>query len=217
MERFNRLRKHVILAQHAVVEREVSFVKREASESGTRDVSRSTLHVSRVTFHGSRVTGVEPTAGGLVQHPAHAQGGFSLIEGMLALSVLAIGLLAVVAMEEMALSRNVDANQMSLVTNLGTEMVDRIRFNAPKVTVYSGVDTLNTVTRPPSTEPQARGDYDQWSARLATLRLPGVQGTVTVTPSGPTAIGQSLVTVRITWSGGLRNRALIVSTMVTPV
>jgi hypothetical protein len=32
--------------------REASFVKREASESGTRDVSRSTLHASRMTTAG---------------------------------------------------------------------------------------------------------------------------------------------------------------------
>jgi hypothetical protein len=46
-----------MLAQPAVVAvREASLVKREASESGTRDVSRFTLDASHFTLHASRMS-----------------------------------------------------------------------------------------------------------------------------------------------------------------
>lgn len=144
------------------------------------------------------------------------QGGFTLIEGMISLVVLSVGLLAVSGMQSVALSRNVDANQLSLVTNLAAEMVERIRYNRANATAYNGVDTGNSATRPPATQPMARGDYDQWAARLAASGLAGVRGQVTVTTLAPTALTQSQVTVRVNWIGGLLNRAIVLSTVVVP-
>ena len=84
--------------------------------------------------------------------------GFTLIEGMIALTVLCIGLLAVSGMQGIALSRNVDANQLSQVTNLAAEMVERIRYNRVNAASYHGIDTTNSATRPPASQTQARGD-----------------------------------------------------------
>jgi type IV pilus assembly protein PilV len=162
------------------------------------------------------------------------EGGFTLIEVMAAALVLAVGLLAIAAMQDIALSRNVDANELSLITNLTADMTERMRYNAVNLTAYNGIDTLNAGTRPPISQPMARGDYDQWSARLAASGLQGVQGRVTVTASGPAALNQSTVAVQVTWTGrgnlgtggaaGMGNtggklwrpRALILNTIIVP-
>jgi len=142
--------------------------------------------------------------------------GFTLIEGMIALVVLSVGLLAVSGMQGIALSRNVDANQLSQMTNLASEMVERIRYNRGNATAYNGIDSANLATRPPTTQPQARGDYDQWAARLAQSNLGSVRGQVTVTALTPAALSQNQVRVRVNWSGGVLNRAVVMSTIVVP-
>jgi type IV pilus assembly protein PilV len=138
--------------------------------------------------------------------PSHrnSQRGFTLIEVMIALIVLSFGLLAIAAMQDMALGRNVDANEMSVVTNLAADMVERIRFNRPNVTAYNGIDTSNAGTRPLNAQAMAQGDYDQWAARLGASRLGGVRGLVTVAALGPANLNQSQVTVQVTWTGGMR-------------
>ncbi len=137
---------------------------------------------------------------------------------MLALLLLAVGLLAIAAMQDMAFSRNVDTNELSLVTNLTTEMIERIRFNARNVTAYNNIDTTNAGTKPPvATQPMASGDYDQWQARLTAARLRNVRGTVTVAATGPAAMSQNQVTVRVTWSTqNRRQHAVQMVTVVTP-
>jgi type IV pilus assembly protein PilV len=137
---------------------------------------------------------------------------------MLALLLLAVGLLAVAAMQDMAFSRNMDTNELSLVTNLTTEMIERIRFNARNVAAYNNIDTTNAGTKPPvATQPMASGDYDQWQARLALARLTSVRGTVAVAATGPAAMNQSQVTVRVTWTtAGRRQHAVQMVTVVTP-
>ncbi len=57
--------------------------------------------------------------------------GFTLIEVMIAAIILAVGLLAIANMLDIALSRNVDAKRMTTGTNMAIEMLERIRFNAP--------------------------------------------------------------------------------------
>lgn len=144
------------------------------------------------------------------------QGGFSLVEVMLAMVMLAVGLLAIAAMQVMALGRNVDANELSLVTNLAADMMERIRYNGRNVTAYNGIDTLNAATQPLAAQPMARGDYAQWQARLAASRLRGTQGLVTVTATGPTNLSQSQVRVQVLWSGPLRSRQLTLTAVVSP-
>lgn len=135
----------------------------------------------------------------------------------MALLLLAIGLLAIAAMQDMAFSRNLDSNELSLVTNLTAEMIERIRFNARNVTVYNNIDTTNAGTKPPAaTQPMASGDYDQWQARLALARLTNVRGTVIVAATGPVAMSQNQVTVRVTWTTRVRQHAVQMVTIVTP-
>ncbi|WP_447974855.1 type IV pilus modification PilV family protein [Nitrospira sp. Kam-Ns4a] len=145
--------------------------------------------------------------------------GFSLVEGMLALLVLAFGLLMVAGMQEVALSRNMDANQLSIATNLASDMVERIRFNRLNVAAYAGIDTSRAVTKPPSTQPMAQGDYDQWSARLAASGLKSAKGLVTVTaigPQGSTGLNQNQVAVQVVWTGTMFTHQVTLATVVAP-
>jgi type IV pilus assembly protein PilV len=151
------------------------------------------------------------------------EAGFTLIEVMISVMVLSFGLLAIAAMQDMALGRNVDANELTIVTNLASDMLERIRFNRPNVTAYDGIDTGNAATRPPAAQAMAQGDYDQWSARLAAARLGAVRGLVTVTALGPANLNQSQVVVQVTWNGlnqagtaALRNRSVLLSTLIVP-
>lgn len=145
--------------------------------------------------------------------------GFTLIEGMIAMVMLAVGLLALAGLLDVALSRNVDANDLSQATHLASDMVERIRFNRANVSAYSGLDSANSTTRPPSTQPMAQGDYDQWSARLASSKLGGARGQVTVTalgPQGVNGLNQSQVAVTVSWSGVVLPHTLTLTTVVAP-
>lgn len=158
------------------------------------------------------------------------QEGFTLIEGMLAGVVLAVGMLAMAAMQSMSLGRNVDANEITRVTNLGADMMERIQFNRARAAAYNGalgtgIDTLNAATQPPATEPMARGDYTQWQTLLNNSGLTGVRGLVVVTATGPTTppLNQSQVAVTITWLGSVksetsvrRNKTMTLVTIVAP-
>ena len=154
--------------------------------------------------------------------PTRKDRGFTLIEVMIAMVVLSFGLLAIAAMQDMAMGRNVDANELSIVTNLAADMVERIQYNRSNVTAYAGLDTSNAATRPPTSQPMARGDYDQWTTRLAASRLDGIRGIVSVTALGPADLNQSQVTVQVTWGGirvgteAARNRSVALGTLMSP-
>ncbi|MGH7229543.1 MAG: type IV pilus modification PilV family protein [Nitrospiraceae bacterium] len=139
------------------------------------------------------------------------QSGFTLIEGMLAAVVFAVGLLAVAGMQGISLGRNVDASEISRVTNVAADMVERIQFNRRNATAYNSIDTLNAATQPPTSQPMARGDYAQWQALLNASGLTAAQGLVTVNATGPTnpPLNQNIVTVRINWTGSVRGETSV--------
>lgn len=157
------------------------------------------------------------------------QDGFTLIEGLIAAVVLAVGLLALAGMQSISLGRNVDANEITRVTNLAADMMERIQFNRVNAAAYNNIDTLNAATQPPATQPMARGDYTQWAALLTATGLAGVQGLVAVTaldpaPAvNPVTLNRSQVTVTINWRGSvksdtsvMRNKTMNLITIVAP-
>lgn len=121
------------------------------------------------------------------------EGGFTLIEVMFASVYLSVGLLAIAAMQDMALSRLTDSKRLSIATNAAAEMLERIRFNSPtNATLASGVYPYNGIRvcsfaattaantgasancgipgesagNTGATTTTAYGDYDQWRARI---------------------------------------------------
>ncbi|WP_447978067.1 type IV pilus modification PilV family protein [Candidatus Nitrospira bockiana] len=141
--------------------------------------------------------------------------GFTLLEGMFAAVVLAIGLLALAGMQGISLGRNVDANELTLATNLSADMMERIQFNRRNASLYNNIDTLVAGTRP--ADGMAGGDFDQWLARLQGARLSNPQGRVQVTPIGPTnpPLNQNQVVVQVSWQSSQASSSILRQRNVT--
>lgn len=134
------------------------------------------------------------------------QRGFTLLEAMMAMIIMAIGMLGLAGMQTMAMTRNVDAAELGRATNLAAGMIERVHYNRQNVTDYNGalgtgINTSNDATKPPTTQPTARGDFNQWQANLNNSGLNTPAGTVVVTsPFGPAALNQSQVVVTLAWT-----------------
>jgi type IV pilus assembly protein PilV len=139
----------------------------------------------------------------------HEQG-FTLVEGMLASVILAVGLLGLSGMQSIALVKNVDANETTKVTSLAADMMERIQFNRRNAASYQGIDTTSAsscTAISASAQPMANGDCTLWSTLVNNTQLQNIRGTVAVSPAlvGPAALNQRNVTVTITWLGSLRS------------
>ena len=166
--------------------------------------------------------------------------GFTLLEVMIASVYLAIGLLTIAAMEDIALSRNVDAKRMTIATNLATEMIERIRYNSPANSTsfagvgypYHNIQACNYACPGGNTpgnatavvNATANGDYNQWLGHLTAIDsagqflLPNAMGTVTSTAvATPSVLQQVQITVTVRWSTGIRTPTLTMTTMVAPL
>jgi type IV pilus assembly protein PilV len=151
--------------------------------------------------------------------------GFSLLEGMLAAVLLGTGLLAMSAMQGIAFVKNVDSNELTRITTLASDMMERIQFNRRNAFSYHGIDTrsaTNCNAINAAAQPQARGDCLLWDSLVDGTQLQDVKGTVTVSDP-PTVLAQRNVTVTITWKGSLksdstvkRDRTLTINRVVAP-
>ncbi len=162
----------------------------------------------------------------------HKQGmlgeaGFSLIEGLLASVILAVGLLALSGMQGLALVKNVDANELTRVSTLASDMLERIQFNRRNAVFYNGIDTQNPSTCSgisTTAQPMAAGDCNLWDSLVDNTQLENVRGTVTVSNViEPAVLGQRNVAVTITWVGSMksgqtikRSRTLTFQRVVAP-
>ncbi len=143
-----------------------------------------------------------------LQGPTGEQG-FTLIEGMLAAVILGTGLLAMSAMQGMALVRNVDANELTRITTIASDMMERIQFNRRNAFTYNGIDTQSTgncAAISAAAQPQAKGDCLLWDSLVDGTQLENIRGTVAVSNViDPVALGQRTVTVTLTWMGSLKS------------
>lgn len=152
--------------------------------------------------------------------------GFSLIEGMIASGVLAVGLLGMAAMQGMALVKNIDAKELTATVTLASDMFERIQFNRRNVVAYDGIDTQNTGTCntiDAALQLQARGDCLLWDSLVDSTPFDNIRGTVAVSNViEPVALGQRTVTVTLTWAGSVksgssikRNRSITLTRVVS--
>lgn len=131
--------------------------------------------------------------------------GFTLLEAMVAAGVLSVGLLGLAGLSGMALGKNVDANDMSRVTNLAADMAERIQNNRQRVLDYHGTTTNAACTQSVSAQRMAWGDCTQWSTLVTNSGLQGAVGTVTATrldpdpTTNPVTMNRFLVTVTVNW------------------
>jgi type IV pilus assembly protein PilV len=151
--------------------------------------------------------------------------GFSLLEGMLAAVLLGTGLLAMSAMQGIAFVKNVDSNELTRITTLASDMMERIQYNRRNAISYNGINTqspTNCNAISATAQPQARGDCLLWDSLIDGTQLQDVRGTVTVSDP-PTVLAQRDVTVTISWTGSLksdstvkRQRTLTINRVVAP-
>lgn len=153
--------------------------------------------------------------------------GFSLIEGMVASVILSVGLLALSAMQGIALVKNVDANELTRISTLASDILERVQFNRRDAVAYNGIDTQNTGTctaiSAPA-HPMAAGDCALWDSLVDGTNLENIRGVVTVSNViEPAVLGQRNVTVTMTWVGSVksgetvkRSRSLTFQRVVAP-
>jgi len=136
--------------------------------------------------------------------------GFTLIEVMLSSAILAVGLLGLAGMTTLSFTRNSDGNEMMVATNLAADLVERMQFN--RRNLVAGYNGINLTSANPAlciqnalTQPVARGDCQQWQARLFASGLVGVQAQVAVAAVGPVGLNQNNINVTVTWTGASQN------------
>jgi type IV pilus assembly protein PilV len=159
----------------------------------------------------------------------HDQSGFTLIESMVAAAILVVGLLALSGMQAMSFRKNISGSEMTKISNLAADMVERIQFNRRNVTGYHNINVSSGTTTCPTTavNVMANGDCTQWRTLLLSSGLSNVVGTVTLNPAPPAvdALGltRSTVTVRLDWvansnagGGAAMTKSISLVTVVAP-
>lgn len=128
------------------------------------------------------------------QHPK----GFTLIEVLIAVSILTVGLLGLVSLQAIALRYNHQSLQLSTATQLANEMADRMRANP------AGVKTnkYDTITAKPATDPGcnaahpcnpmqlATHDAFEWYTEISQLLTAG---------NGSVNVSGTLFTINLAW------------------
>ncbi len=121
---------------------------------------------------------------------SRANGGFSLIEVLVAVLVLSLGLLGFAATLGVSVRSNQSANFRTQATNLAYEILDRIRANSPNALGYAMSPTSATTSI--SGTSQARRDVQTWMGNVR--RALGDDATAEIT------VAAGVVTVNLAWT-----------------
>lgn len=142
------------------------------------------------------------------------QAGFSLLEVLIALLVLAIGLLGLAALQNVGLRLNSQSYERTQATILIDDMIDRMRANSAGVTAgdYNALVPALTNTPPTATNCEttacattsavASYDANRWIAAIAgtaTQRAALAGGMGRITPAGNVAGGGLLFDISVSW------------------
>jgi type IV pilus assembly protein PilV len=152
--------------------------------------------------------------------------GFTLIEMMVSAAILGVGVMGMAAMQGVSFTKNVDANDLSIMTNVASDMMERIQNNRKYAWAYNNLQTagggncgaggipapfpatiplfggINFNNNPKPAIRQAitraiQGDCVQWGTLVNSTNMANVQGTVQVTPVLPTSDKSSAVNVAV--------------------
>lgn len=107
--------------------------------------------------------------------PRRRAAGFTLLEILIAMMVLAIGLLGIAAMQLRGLQFSHDAYPRSQISVLAYDMADRMRLNRANAAAYVSTYTV-PITAPPSCTPTAIGlpnDVNCWQLQVYDAMPPG--------------------------------------------
>lgn len=127
-------------------------------------------------------------------HSMKSNAGFGLIEILVALLVLAIGLLGLASLQTTALTQSSETRSRSQAILLADDMIERIRSNRDAIAAYAvpaaASPTCNSAFKVANANVVTE-DIAEWKNSLSCL-LPGGNGTV--------QINGDVATVGITWS-----------------
>lgn len=139
-----------------------------------------------------------------VSRRAAGQRGVGMVEILVAMLVIALGLLGSAALTARTLSNNLSAYMRSQATMAAYDVIECLRAN--RAAALAG--NYNVVLGPP---PAGRGvastDVANWKTNLAAA-LPSGDGTVTVS-------AQNVVSISITWNDSRTGNLITFSTQTT--
>lgn len=122
--------------------------------------------------------------------------GFTMIEVLVALIILAIGLLGVAGVQTLAMKQTTNSHIRSQVSILAYDMVERIRANleGAKAGEYNSISAAPTAPSCTSCTPAqvAAQDANQWYSSLND-RIPGYTG-------ASVALANGVATITINWT-----------------
>jgi len=122
--------------------------------------------------------------------------GFTLIEVLIAMLVLAVGLLGLAGLQATSLKNNQSAYNRSQATQLAYDLADRMRANvAGKTTYTTGTATATSAcltTTGCTKEAMAENDLKEWNDAISATLPSGATGTVTSPSAG-------VYTITINW------------------
>lgn len=166
--------------------------------------------------------------------------GFTLAEVMISAAILGVGVMGMAAMQGVSFSKNVDANDLSIVTNVAADMMERIQSNRRFAWAYNNLDTTGPgnclaggipapappqpfiTASPASAATRAiQGDCVQWRTLVLATNLLNVRGTVQAAPVLPLNIDSKAIqlTVQLQWNertGVQRQRSVAFRTVIEP-
>lgn len=102
--------------------------------------------------------------------------GFSLMEVLIALLILAVGLLGIAALQSVALKTNHSAYQRTQATFLAYDMMDRMRSN--RNAAIQGNYNLTMTATPSGGGSLAEQDLDDWLNNYVAQLLPAGDGSI---------------------------------------
>lgn len=131
-----------------------------------------------------------------VAAPKRRGTGFTLIEVLITILVMAFGLLGFAMLQTMSLRFAQSANYRTQATNLAYEMLDQMRSNRQFAVQYTGATFAGGApalcSRPIGTVDIA-GNISRWQCQVRSVLGAGSSATVTFAP------GDGIATVAITW------------------
>lgn len=121
------------------------------------------------------------------------QGGFSLIEVMIAILVLGFGLLGFALLQTMNVRYTQSANYRTQATNLSYELLDQIRMNRVSAARYVGsYEATTSNCEPPTGANIVESTYmNDWRCRLG--KALGAEASAEVTRNN------NVITVQVSW------------------
>ena len=126
--------------------------------------------------------------------------GFTLIEVLIAMLVLAVGLLGLAGLQATSLKNNQSAYNRSQATQLAYDLADRMRANVAGITTYTAITPISTavaqadcltVSTTCTPADMAQSDLYEWNLAVTATLPSGAVGTL--------AVAAGLFTITINW------------------